>query len=107
MLDFYECGYNDPDDFECLFSLTDYDGWGFIVGLTPDWNMYDFWFKAYATACCETEYEKELFDAGYNYDCYVWVRDGNAYCEELAHFKAHDADEAERMFVIIAEALDF
>ena len=97
------------DDFECtLYPLDEdglLDGWKPLV--SDDFSH--FWLKAYCTYNCESDYESDLYRKGVLYDCFVWLVDdfGKAIEYELAHFHAHDREEALRLLIAAAEALDF
>lgn len=65
-LDFESTDY--AEDFEALVDANQVFDW------MPEYG-YVVWFKAYDTSCRESEYEIELNDNGYAYDCCVHVLD--------------------------------
>ena len=107
---FDDCCYAEApyDDFECVITPHDHEpGDGFFDGWKPllysDFSY--FWLKAY----CTRWEDEPLYEQGILYDCYVSLcEDGEWYKSyELAHFHAHDRDEATRLLVAAANALDF
>lgn len=89
-LDFHPCDY--AGDFECLVDLH------MLFSSVPE-EKYDLWLKAYDTSCRETEHEIELNDAGYAFECYVWVTTTYTLrrSEPLFNAPAKSKEEAERM----------
>lgn len=96
LYNFESCDY--AEDFECLVDVHNYHDW-FPEGLC------DVWLKAYDTSCCETAKERELHDAGYAFECYVWLStpDNCKITTNMEHRPAMTREEAEDMLVKMAE----
>lgn len=62
--EFYDCYYG--KDFETLIDVHEFIDW------FPE-GEYDVWLKAYDTSLCESEYEAELYDDGYEFECSVQI----------------------------------
>lgn len=105
-----------PSDYTC----DEYDDWDCIIYPHDEEDFLKAWepllqddfsrfiFKAYCTHYMEDEEQEELAEQGILYDCYVWLEDYDylqAYT--LAHFHAHDLDEALNMLCIAGNAIDF
>ena len=75
--------------------------------LDPDDELGLFiWFRAYTTDTPMNGHGEELAADGYAYDCYVEVETNECWCAyELAHFRARDTEEAERLLQAAADAL--
>ena len=107
MLDFYDSDYG--QDFEACWDWP--EGWPQNIEF-PDGSMEytdgDVWFKAYDTSLLEADEDIALFEQGYLFNCYVRLRYNppSPYCDDvLAHFPAHDKEEAERLLQLAADAL--
>lgn len=108
---FDDCMYEkEPyDDFECIITpLLHENGDGFFDGwkhlLYSDGSY--FWLKAY----CTRWEDEPLYEKGILYDCYVDLFEDDItpnVSYELAHFHAHDRDEAMRLLIAAANALNF
>lgn len=93
---FSECNYG--EDFESVEYVP--EGW-------PVGEDAFIWFKAYDTSFCETERETELHDAGFEFDCLVWLEHRcmgpRDYLMESTG--ARNKQEAERLLQVAADAL--
>lgn len=102
MLDFYDSNYG--EDFEACWDWP--KDWPHKC---DDANCYgDVWFKAYDVSLCERSDDDRLLERGYLFDCYVFVRYSAPewyWEDDLAHFPAHDKEEAERLLQLAADAL--
>ena len=93
-LDFCACDY--ADDFEALVDVHE------VFDFVPE-GVLDLWFKAYDTSCRESEHEAAINDAGYDFECFVWLTKNGTFwrSEPLVNRLAASTAEAE---AILTEA---
>lgn len=86
LLQFSDTDY--ANDFEAMIDAARVFSW------IPECKI-DLWFKAYDTSCKETATEERLYNEGFLFECYVYIKKySSLYEKTLFNWAAKTAEEA-------------